>query len=280
MRAFSAEPSGGGSSSPASRSSRSSAAAAEKAAPGQSAAGSSSKERLRRYEITRITRPTGNQPAPVVVRCITSKVSTAFLQPRYAARLYKPHRSGQGRGTTGGIIMRRFIFTVAVLAAAMLSGALAQGELRLFLPVQEVDNLGKSRLQSDAAGGIHIVAPSIVGNGFTYMYCPPGCSDEQQLQELRFETDSNGPEVALALDPAGRPHVVIGDYFSLSYAYCSGDCSSAAGWQRGLLTSWEQPDWQISGDSLAIGPDGQAHFLLHGRSELFSDSPHSTWYYS
>src|SRR5690625_7087986 len=82
MRAFSAEPSGGGSSSPASRSSRSSAAAAEKAAPGQSAAGSSSKERLRRYEITRITRPTGNQPAPVVVCCITSKVSTALLQPR------------------------------------------------------------------------------------------------------------------------------------------------------------------------------------------------------
>jgi len=176
--------------------------------------------------------------------------------------------------------MRGFIFTVAVLAAAMLSEALAQGELRLFLPVQEVDNLGKSRLQSDAAGGIHIVAPSIVGNGFTYMYCPPGCSGEEQLSEVRFDTDSNGAEVALALDPSGKPHIVIGDYLSLSYARCTGDCGSAAGWERGLLTSWDQPDWQISGDSLAIGPDGQSHFLLHGRSELFSDGPHNTWYYS
>lgn len=176
--------------------------------------------------------------------------------------------------------MRGTVLIAAILGLAGLGLGFSQEPVRMFLPVQEVDNLGKSRLLSDEAGGIHIVAPSIVGNGWVYSWCEAGCSGPEQLNEVRFETEANGPLLALDLDPQGRPHVLVGDYTQLRYAHCTADCRTRDGWSYGLLASFDQPDWTISGDTLALGPDGRAHFLLHGSTSIFRDGIHTTWYYS
>ncbi|MEZ4581162.1 MAG: hypothetical protein R3A10_05855 [Caldilineaceae bacterium] len=44
----------------------------------------------------------------------------------------------------------------------------------------------------------------------------------------------NGQEPDLALDGAGRPRIAYADYDvgGLGYAWCDGDCTTAAGWQH------------------------------------------------
>ncbi len=166
-----------------------------------------------------------------------------------------------------------------LLALAFAASAQAQDEVatRMFLPVHEADNLARTRMVVDDAGGIHMALPSITGNGFHYAYCPPGCTGSEQVSEIRFETESNGVGLSLALDPQGRPHIVVDDYLALLYAWCSGDCTLAADWNFGTLATYDQADFEISGNALAIGPDGQVHFLQHARRAILWEE-HSTWY--
>lgn len=177
--------------------------------------------------------------------------------------------------------MRSTFMTVfsAILTLAGTAFAQAQDDdaTRMFLPVHEADNLARTRMLVDADGGIHMALPSITGNGFHYGYCAPGCSGNEQVSEVRFGTESNGVGLALALDPQGRPHILVDDYLGLQYAWCSGDCTAESGWNVGTLATYDVPDFEITGDALAIGPDGRAHFLQHARREIFS-SGHSTWY--
>ncbi len=176
--------------------------------------------------------------------------------------------------------MRETILIVVALLMVGLSMAVGQEPVRMFLPVHEADNLARPKLLVDASGGIHIVSSSITGYGFVYGYCEPGCTGPEQMSEVRFDTESNGPILAMDLDPQGRPHVVVGDFMHLRYAHCSGDCRTETGWNYGQLASFDQSDWTISGDTLAIGPDGRSHFFMHGDSVLFTDGVHTTWYYS
>lgn len=176
--------------------------------------------------------------------------------------------------------MRGTVLIMAILGLAGLGLGFSQEPVRMFLPVHEVDNLGQSRLLTDQTGGIHIVSPSITSSSWVYSWCAPGCSEPGQMSEVRFETDGGGPLLAMALDPQGRPHVLVGDFLQLRYAHCTGDCRTRDGWNYGLLASFDEHEWDFSGDTLAIGPDGRAHFLLHGTTVLLTGGPHTTWYYS
>ena len=174
------------------------------------------------------------------------------------------------------------ILGALLLALTVLSGAAAQEAVRAFLPLVEVQNLGVSKLEVDAAGGIHIASESITSEGFYYFYCPPGCSDAGQMSEVYFSSSGVGPDVALSLDPQGRPHILVSAFDSIGYAWCGGDCRSGAGWNYGILYSFDvgsSNERAVTGDSLAVGPDGRSHFLMHEPMELF-DQRHGTWYYT
>lgn len=174
--------------------------------------------------------------------------------------------------------MRSTINTLwALLLLSVIAMSAAQDVTRTFLPVHQADNLARTSLLADEAGGLHMTLPSITGSGFHYAYCPPGCSGPDDIAELFFSTDSNGPHAALALDPQGRPHILVAGSMELSYAWCHGDCTSESGWSSGLLESYSQPELDVTGHALAIGPDGRAHFIQHAsRGILFEE--HRTWY--
>lgn len=180
-----------------------------------------------------------------------------------------------------GIHMRSTFLTAvaAVLVLASLASAGAQDEdaIRTFLPVHEADNLARMRMVVDDEGGIHMALPSITGKGFHYSYCQPGCTGSEQVSDVIFSTEQNGPGLSLALDPQGRPHILIDAYLELGYAWCSGDCTTEAGWNVGTLASYDQPDFEITGDALAIGPEGRVHFLQHARRKILNQE-HETWY--
>lgn len=176
--------------------------------------------------------------------------------------------------------MRVSVLRAAVaLAVGLLTAGSAQEATRLFMPVNVAENVARQVLVTDPAGGIHMAMPSVTGGGLYYGYCAPGCTGEEAVSEVNFETTSNGPGASIALDPQGRPHLLIYDYLQIGYAWCSGDCRQGSGWNYGILTSWDQPDLMVSGDALAIGPDGRAHFLVHG-TQGFLSSVHETWYYT
>src|SRR5690606_33664673 len=84
------------------------------------------------------------------------------------------------------------------------------------------------------------------------------------------------------LDPQGRPHILVRGFESIGYAHCDGDCRTGAGWKYGILTSFEigsDQELDITGDALAVGPDGRSHFLAHKPTQLLNQL-HSTWYYT
>ncbi len=170
----------------------------------------------------------------------------------------------------------------ALLVLSLLATTAAQEPTRLFLPVHTVDNVTQPKLEVDAAGGIHIALSSITSEGFHYIYCEPGCSGSGQVHEVPFTSTGYGSTVALDLDPQGKPHILVNGHGTLGYAFCDGDCRVDSGWKYGVLTSFEpygETDREVSGNGLAVGPDGRAHFLLHGARALIGQV-HSTWYYT
>lgn len=179
--------------------------------------------------------------------------------------------------------MRSNLLTLvaAVFTFTGLASAFAQDggdATRMFLPVHEGQNVARLRMVVDAEGGIHTAMPVITGDGFYYGYCQPGCSSSGQMSELLISTDSNGPGVSLALDSAGRPHILIDGFLDLRYAWCSGDCTTDAGWNVGVLATYDQSDFEITGDALAIGPDGRSHFIQHASRRILFGEEHATWY--
>ncbi|MEZ4558516.1 MAG: hypothetical protein R2854_19155 [Caldilineaceae bacterium] len=76
---------------------------------------------------------------------------------------------------------------------------------------------------------------NVTGQRLYYLWCDGACLDADNWQQLELGLGPrNGQEPDIALDGAGRPRIAYADYDvgGLGYAWCDGDCTTAAGWQH------------------------------------------------
>lgn len=131
----------------------------------------------------------------------------------------------------------------------------------------------------DGSGGVH-VAFGLLGHynqaedgDSSYAYCAANCTKKENWQFLHLGDSS---EVRLALDPTGRPRLLLatpgeidGDYQQVSYRYgvCDSGCTQAANWR--FITVAEVTDsvaWVGGRENennryFALDPEGHPAFL-------------------
>lgn len=130
-----------------------------------------------------------------------------------------------------------------------------------FLGTPEADNTSTPRVEVDADGGIHAVYPAYAGGRAYYAYCPKDCAPDQ-LKVVRFDTEGTVANAMLALDGAGKPHVLLSSFRKVHYASCEGDCTTEAGWRKTELLD-HGSELEISGEAFALDPAGRPRFLMH-----------------
>ncbi len=145
------------------------------------------------------------------------------------------------------------------------TGAGAEGDgasSRFFLGTgSDVDNTAAPRIEIDRDGGVHAVYPAYAGGRSYYAYCPRDCTPES-LKVVRFETDGTVANAMLALDGAGRPHVLLSSFSKIYYASCTGDCTTKSGWRQTELLDHGN-ELEVSGEAFALDSSGRPRFLMH-----------------
>ncbi len=142
------------------------------------------------------------------------------------------------------------------------TGVAAGSAQRFFLATADaVDNTAAPTVEVDREGGTHTVYPAYAGGRAYYAYCPRDCSPEQ-LKVVRFETEGTVANAMLALDPAGKPHVLLSSFAKVYYASCAGDCTTRDGWQQTELFDHNN-EKEVSGEAFALDPSGRPRFLIH-----------------
>lgn len=131
-----------------------------------------------------------------------------------------------------------------------------------FLPTTEPDNTVAPRLEIDAKGGIHTVYPAYAGGGAYYAYCAKDCDDGDAFEVVQFPTDETVANAVLALSSDGKPRILLSLFTKTLYATCDDDCTDEANWSQGEVLDHEG-DKEISGEALALDPDGNPHFISH-----------------
>lgn len=140
-------------------------------------------------------------------------------------------------------------------------GAGASSNQRFFLTTPEADNTSAPKVEVDRDGGTHTIYPAYAGGRAYYAYCPKNCSPEL-LKVVRFETEGTVANAMLALDNAGKPHVLLSAFSKVYYASCTGDCTTRDGWQQTELLDHGN-EREVSGESFALDPSGRPRFIMH-----------------
>ena len=141
------------------------------------------------------------------------------------------------------------------------NGAEANGP-RFFLPTTDIRNTSPPRLEVDVKGGIHAVYPAYAGGGAYYAYCAKGCAGSKDVKVIRFDSEGTVLNAMLALDAAGRPRVLLAAGQKIYYATCDSNCGAQEQWQQSLIVQ-HQGDREVSGEALALDPNGHPRFLMH-----------------
>jgi hypothetical protein len=131
----------------------------------------------------------------------------------------------------------------------------------------------------DGRGGVH-VAFGLLGHydqaedgDSSYAYCAANCAQKENWQFLHLGDSS---EVRLALDPAGKPRLLLatpgeisGDYQQVSYRYgvCDTGCTQAANWRFTTVAEVTDSVAWVGGREtennryFALDPEGHPAFL-------------------
>lgn len=125
-------------------------------------------------------------------------------------------------------------------------------------------NTTRPRLETDAAGNIHLVAPGYAGGNAYYLFCPADCSDPAQMSTVVLPTDGTAHNAMIALDPGGTPQVLIGGYGAVYYATCSGDCRQQSAWRVSRIVQHSpDADREVTGEAFTLDPQGRPRFVMH-----------------
>lgn len=134
---------------------------------------------------------------------------------------------------------------------------------RFFLPTGDsAANTTAPKIQIDENGGIHSVYPAAFGGDAYYAYCPANCESEKDVSVIRIETDGTVANAMLALDPKGKPHLLLSTFMRVHYVSCDGDCSKPEAWQNTAIVQ-HGSDKEVTGNAFALDPQGRPRFLMH-----------------
>jgi len=131
-----------------------------------------------------------------------------------------------------------------------------------FLPTGEPENTVDPHVEVDGQGNLHMVYRAYGGGLAYYAFCGPGCATPDDVKVMVFEAEASVSHMALALDAAGRPHVLLSTMQRVHYAVCTGDCLSPDGWD-GTTVLEHAGKYEVSGETLALTPAGGPRFLFH-----------------
>ena len=147
------------------------------------------------------------------------------------------------------------------------STPVAQGE-KFFLPTGEPTNTAAPRVEIDAQGNTHAVYPAFFNGDAFYTFCEGECSDPSKLKAVKFDTDGTVYNAMLRLTKDGHPRVLLGGSSHNYWAECDQSCDERANWQYGEIQN-HQGDLDITGEALALDPEGRPRFLIHAYRALF-----------
>jgi hypothetical protein len=143
-----------------------------------------------------------------------------------------------------------------------------------------------AQIQVDSTGAIHVAyaafnrAPDGTQPAF-YAFCSTSCAGQASWATVALS--DRVQEVQLALDPQGRPRMLIRmtdanlDTF-YQYAACDARCTRAGGWQLVAVTPTRNLDTSLfdySQHSFALDPQGRPRFVYY--DEL--NAPHNGTFY-
>jgi len=152
------------------------------------------------------------------------------------------------------------------VGAGSANGGTANGggvaAMRFFLPTGEVDNTAAPSIEIDAQGGIHALYPAYAGGDAYYAYCSANCRGQSDVKVVAFKTDGTVANAMLALDKDGHPRVLLSAFQKLYYGSCDAGCTGVSGWAIDEILDHEG-DREVSGEALALDPDGHPRFLMH-----------------
>lgn len=131
-----------------------------------------------------------------------------------------------------------------------------------FLPTGEPDNTAAPAIALGEDGRIHAVFPAYVGGRAYYATCAADCSGPDAVQVVRFDTDATVANAMIAVDPSGRPRVLLSTFNKVYYASCDDACGDAASWQQTELLD-HRNDREVTGEAFALDPNGNPRFMMH-----------------
>ncbi len=131
-----------------------------------------------------------------------------------------------------------------------------------FLPTGEPDNTAAPAIEIDEKGRVHAVFPAYAGGRAYYATCAADCGGTDDVEVVRFDTDSTVANAMLALDGGGRPRVLLSTFNKVYFASCDEGCSDPAGWSQTELFD-HRGDREVTGEALALDPNGNPRFMMH-----------------
>ena len=131
-----------------------------------------------------------------------------------------------------------------------------------FLPTDTATNTGAPQVAVDRDGGMHAVYPAYAGGDAFYAYCAPGCAASEDVRVVRLASAGTVANAMLALDPAGRPRVLLSSYAHVDYAQCTSDCTDASAWTVTPVVVHDG-ERQVTGEAFALDADGRPRFVMH-----------------
>lgn len=131
-----------------------------------------------------------------------------------------------------------------------------------FMPTVEPDNTVSPRIRIDENGGVHSVYAAYAGGGAYYSYCAGECENRDNFDVVYFPTDGTVANAMLALTADGKPRVLLSGFTDATYATCDEDCTDIDNWTSGVILE-HGGDQEITGDAMALDPDGNPHFMSH-----------------
>ncbi len=135
-----------------------------------------------------------------------------------------------------------------------------------FMPTTEPENTVAPRIEIDAQGGIHSIYPAYAGGGAFYSYCAGDCDETDAFNVVFFETDETVANAMVALTSDGKPRVLLSMYNKAAYATCDDNCTELDNWTIGEILNYNGEGAikkEISGEALALDPQGNPHFISH-----------------
>ena len=141
-------------------------------------------------------------------------------------------------------------------------GASDASSAPFFLPTGEPDNTAAPAIEIDGKGRVHAVFPAYAGGRAYYATCAADCAGTDEVQVVRFDTDSTVANAMLALDGDGRPRVLLSTFNKVYFASCDDGCSDPAAWSQTELLD-HRGDREVTGEAFALDVDGNPRFMMH-----------------